>query len=587
MSRTLAATVTSRSLAITNPLVLYRSLLQTKQIAPDPAQFRLAIHLQKLYKSLLDYSPEDEYGARLEAIGRVVGDTASEEGNKRGNRLAAPGHPIRRNPLFAHIFAEKQKRDTLALTRILTNYEEAMALDSPKGLLLHGEVGNGKSMMVDLLADCLPNKKKRRWHFNTFMLEILARLEQRRIDGSDDSEHSLTWLAKDLVDTSPILFLDEFQLPDRTAAKILSNLLTAFFQLGGVLIASSNRMPDELSKASGFDFTAPAGGGFMRKWLGYGDARTPSMFPSNNEYAPFVEVLKARCEIWDMRGDKDWRRRDEEIDDTEGSETQRQKMIEDVICQEAGKRSTSASSSSSPDAPIEAKSLKLPKKYLTLLDKVGWQEAIQATLPTTIPSPIPWQSDTIMVYGRKVPVPKHCQGVTLWTFHELCESTLGPADFISLASTFHTFILDQVPTLHLSQKNEARRFITLLDALYEARCKLVVRAGNDPDHLFFPEMRANSSGLLSDAEHENDDGDAVYPETLSEIYQDQTSPFRPNISSYTDEPKAGYGPDEDSDFGPIPGKGNEIGRQVDFGNTGSFMVDSGRCVERGGTQDLT
>jgi hypothetical protein len=82
-------------------------------------------------------------------------------------------------------------------------------------------------------------------------------------------------------------------------------------------------------------------------------------------------------------------------------------------------------------------------------------------------------------------------------------------------------------------------------------------------------------GSSINAENETD-GDATYPETFSEIYQDQTSPFRPNVSSYKDEPKTGYDPDEDSDFGPVPGQGNEIGRQVDFGMTGSLIGEDER-----------
>lgn len=570
MSRALSTSITS--LAITNPLVLYRSLLQTKQIAPDPAQYRLALHLQKLYTNLLDYSPRTQYGARLKEISRVAENT--QEKNDRV--LAVAGHPLRRNPLFSHLFSDAG-RDTLALTRVLTSHEAAINLDSPRGLLLHGEVGTGKSMMVDLLADCLPNQKKRRWHFNTFMLEILARLEQRRRDGSPDPEHSLIWLAKDMIEKSPILFLDEFQLPDRTAAKILSSLLTTFFQLGGVLIASSNRMPDELSKASGMDFTAPSGGGFMRKWLGYGEGRTPSMFPSNNEYAAFVEVLKARCEIWDIRGEKDWRRREAEEAGTDGSEALRQELIEDVLAREQGRaglleRQTELTISEPQRTPA-----KLPSKYFLLPSSESWDETIDNILAATTGTPIPWASSTISVYGRKVPVPRHFEGITIWTFEQLCESTLGPADYITLASTFHTLILDNVPVLRLSQKNEARRLITLLDALYEARCKLVIRAESDPDSLFFPETRTTSkSGSSTSHQDDDDDGDAVYPETLAEIYQDQTSPFRPNISSYTDSSRVGYDPDEDSDFGPIPGKGNEIGRQVDFSNTGSFTGEDER-----------
>jgi predicted ATPase len=168
------------------------------------------------------------------------------------------------------------------------------------------------------------------------------------------------------------------------------------------------------------------------------------------------------------------------------------------------------------------------------------------------------------------------EGVTYWTFQELCGGTFGSADYITLASTFHTLILDEVPVLTLLQKNEARRLITLLDALYEGRCKLLIRADAGPDDLFFPETTVATPGT-SPIRPENDGGDAVYPETLSEIYQDQTFPFRPNISSYyTDEPRTGYDPDVDSDFGAILGQGNEIGRQVDFRMTSSFTGEDER-----------
>jgi protein AFG1 len=513
--------------------------------------------------------------------------------------VAVPGHPLRRNPLFSHLFSRKQERDTLALTRVLTSHEAAMNLDSPKGLLLHGEVGTGKSMLVDLLADSLPNRKKRRWHFNTFMLEMLARLEQlrqsRSLPGSNDAEYSLVWLAKDLIDKSPILFLDEFQLPDQAASKILSNLFTTFFQLGGVLVATSNRMPDELLKASGMDFTAPPRGGLVRGWLGLSGTRKMDMFPSNNEYIGFAEVLKARCDIWNIKGGRDWRRREAEEIDTETAELEeamREEMLggfsvlENLAVGNIGlgstqnvgeeRKSDSGLGDTLPEEESDIVKVTRPKKYLleSSDSEEMWQTVIRASLAEVLDPP-KWQSTTLLVYGRKVPVLRHLEGVTYWSFPELCGGAFGPADYITLASTFHTLVLDEVPILTLSQKNEARRLITLLDALYEARCKLIMRAEAGPDNLFFPEIKTASTGNGTPRD-ENDGGDAVYPETFSEIYQDQTSPFRPNVSSYTDEPKSGYDPDEDSDFSPVPEQGNEIGRQVDFGMTSSFTGEDER-----------
>src|SRR5450432_3969374 len=98
------STATSSGLTITNPLVLYRARLATRQIDPDPAQHRLAIHLQKLYYRLKDYSPQTEYGFRLNAISRAVAENPRREEDDE-SAVAVPGHPLRQNPLFARLFA--------------------------------------------------------------------------------------------------------------------------------------------------------------------------------------------------------------------------------------------------------------------------------------------------------------------------------------------------------------------------------------------------------------------------------------------------------------------------------------------------
>ena len=146
-------------------------------------------------------------------------------------------------------------------------------------------------------------------------------------------------------------------------------------------------------------------------------------------------------------------------------------------------------------------------------------EKIRCVGSALSPNGIAFKPHTMEVYGRTVMIPRSCQGVAEWTFDELCKPTFGPADYISLASTFHTLILRDVPVLTWIMKNEARRLITLLDALYECRCKLFITAAAGPDELFFPDIESEENG------------DAVYSETLSEVYQDATAPFRPNILS--------------------------------------------------------
>lgn len=388
--------------------------------------------------------------------------------------------------------------------------------------MLHGEVGTGKSMLIDLFADCLPNSKKKRTHFNTFMLETFAKLENLRASRSRGyggrsvfaaDDHSLLWLAKDMIQTSPILFLDEFQMPDRVASKILTNLMTGFFQLGGVLIATSNRMPEELAKAAGVGF-APAPQrsfgwslGIRKKVPGVG------MYGGYNEFAAFLDVLKARCEVWEVEGGKDWRRIGSgsvaPVKDIDSVEKALGKMEDELMDEEV-------------QAEEDASSIIMPDHFKVMDAETNVeQEAADALAASLGDGNISWSSATMKVYGRPVHVPRAYKGVTKWTFEELCKAAHGPADYISLASTYHTLILTDVPVLTWLMKNEARRLITLLDALYECRCKLFVSAAAGPDDIFFPEEQKRKDG--------EEEGDSVYSETLSEVYQDATAPFRPNI----------------------------------------------------------
>ncbi len=91
---------------------------------------------------------------------------------------------------------------------------------------------------------------------------------------------------------------------------------------------------------------------------------------------------------------------------------------------------------------------------------------------------------SLQVLGRAVPLGDAARGVVRTSFEELCGRPLGPADYLALATHFHTLVLDAIPRLGPENFDRARRFITLIDALYEHRCKLVASAAAGPDQLY-------------------------------------------------------------------------------------------------------
>lgn len=94
------------------------------------------------------------------------------------------------------------------------------------------------------------------------------------------------------------------------------------------------------------------------------------------------------------------------------------------------------------------------------------------------------QPASLQVLGRTVPVGESARGVVRTSFEEICGRPLGPADYLALATHFHTLVLDGIPRLGPENFDRARRFITLVDALYEHRCKLVASAAAGPDQLY-------------------------------------------------------------------------------------------------------
>ncbi len=153
-------------------------------------------------------------------------------------------------------------------------------------------------------------------------------------------------------------------------------------------------------------------------------------------FLPFITRLKERCAIFELRSDRDYR-----LD----------RLIE----------------APSWHAPIDSHAIKA-------LDTAWARLTLNAQPRTT----------QLTVQGRKLTVPREAAGVARFSFDELCARPLGAMDYLTLAAHFHTVLIEGIPQLTPDKRNEAARFVMLIDALYEAKVKLIASAATPPQALY-------------------------------------------------------------------------------------------------------
>jgi cell division protein ZapE len=279
-----------------------------------------------------------------------------------------------------------------------------------RGVYLWGDVGRGKSMLMDLFYGELAIERKRRVHFGEFMIEVHGRIAVERRKQQGDP---IVPVADDLAAETRLLAFDEMMVTNSPDAMILSRLFTAMIAAGVTVVTTSNRPPRDLYKT-----------GLNRE-----------------HFLPFIALIEERMDVLALNGPVDYRR------DRLGQQ--------DTWLVPNGARATA----------------ELSAAFFRLTD---FAVENRAKVP----------SEQLSVQGRTLHVPKALKGVAVFSFKRLCGEARGTADYLAIARRYHTVILVGIPVLGPENRNEAARFVSLIDALYEYKVKLLAAADAEPDALY-------------------------------------------------------------------------------------------------------
>jgi cell division protein ZapE len=300
--------------------------------------------------------------------------------------------PVRKQGLLGRLFADKGEAP-------------------PRGLYVHGEVGRGKTMLMDMFFQQSPVEHKRRAHFHEFMAEVHERifaLRQSIARGEIPDGDVIALTAAGIFDQAWLLCFDEFHVTDIADAMILGRLFAKLFELGTVVVATSNVAPDDLYK-----------GGLNRAL-----------------FLPFIAQIADHMDVLRLDARTDFR----------------------------------------------LEKLAGVKMWLVPADAAADAALNQAWVRMT--GNAPCKPRDITIKGRVLHVPCSAHGVARFSFTDICEQPLAASDYLRLARDYHTILVDHIPVMDYAERNAAKRFIALIDTLYDNAVKLLASAAADPVSLY-------------------------------------------------------------------------------------------------------
>jgi cell division protein ZapE len=270
----------------------------------------------------------------------------------------------------------------------------------PRGVYLWGAVGRGKSFLMDAFYLCVPLVRKRRVHFHHFMREV-----HRELAELQSVADPLAEVAARTARRYRLVCFDEFHVADIADAMILGRYLEKVMDLGVQFVMTSNYHPDLLYP-----------NGLQRE-----------------RFQPAIELLKARLDVVEVDGGRDYRRL----------------KMEKLRVYHTG-------------AGAEAQLARIFEELKDVED----------------------EKQPLDVEGRVIPYRKRAGGLVWFDFAALCGGPRSYADYVDLAQRFHTVLLSGVPRMSPLNADAARRFTWLVDVFYDDRVKLFVGAESQPDELF-------------------------------------------------------------------------------------------------------